>query len=87
MGLAVPERYADVPGVGGCRDGAVGAGDATGAVKVLFAAGPVGGARRAAGPRGGDLGGDLETLESGAGESYGAVRGASRGGGGPAGLG
>lgn len=33
----------------------MGAGDATGALKFRLAAGPVGGARSAAGPRGGDL--------------------------------
>lgn len=55
MGLAVPDRWAEAPGVGGWRADMGGAGDATDALKGLFAAGPVGGPRKAAGPRGGDL--------------------------------
>lgn len=56
MGLARAGREGPV-GVGGGR--AAGAGElcgAVGAAVFLVAAGPVGGARSAAGPRGGDLG-------------------------------
>lgn len=53
VGLVVSDRRGGAVGV--CvRTGGGGAGVATGVVKFLFAEGPVGGARRAAGPRGGE---------------------------------
>jgi hypothetical protein len=72
----VPERRGGAVGVcvrtgGGC------AGEDSGAVKFLFAAGPVGGALNAAGPRGGDLEGADAT------GSYGAGLGGSLKGGAP----
>jgi hypothetical protein len=53
VGLVVPERCGGAVGV--CiLAGGGGAGETTGAVMFLFAAGPVGGALNAAGPLGGD---------------------------------
>lgn len=62
VGLVVPERWGGAVGV--CvRAGGAGAGEATGAAEFLFAAGPVGGALNAAGPRGGDRDG-ADAIES-----------------------